>query len=507
MTPAVVLLVALVAEDPAVLRNAPRDDAPAQATLWRGDWLEVRGESAGFLKVYDHRHERPGYLRPSQVREYRVEESTAPELASVVRFLREASGYESLGIGYAALALRSAPAGTDTSELLAAIGSMADRLARRASARRADAKDAALAAHVAVAESYGVRFEVVEPEEVGGRWPSDAGTLGGFPHLPATGSAWRSQALPTRICYDGEAWAQVLAAPTAAPAERARAALFLSVDPCRDPVQSPAEARLWNDRRLRALETIDFATAGALPASLGGRVRLRRAEALAWRAFDEARQAHPEAASRAEGAAVRELALCDRGGLASEDLELYDETAVRVAASRWATEAPPKESRARKTVVSFAARAPGETCVRLTDGAGDKAPLLGERCTFGVVWPSALRWAPSGDLATLAVQPLPAWTELWVLRRAADGTWGFDTLTAAATDPDVGYVESAGFSPDGGRLLVVREVRAAGHVSRRFQVLLTAALSVETWASSADRLVAFKRWSAPSWRAGTLALR
>ncbi len=478
MTSAVILLVALVAEDPAVLRNAPRDDAPAQATLWRGDWLEVRGESAGFLKVYDHRHERPGYVRPSQVREYRIDEGSAPELASVVRFLRDASGYESLGIGYAALALRAAPPGADTSELLAAIGSMADRLARRASARRADARDATLAAHVAVAESYGVKFQVVDPQESDGR---------------------------ARICYDGEAWAAVLASPTAAPAERARAALFLSVDPCRDPVQPPVEARLWNDRRLRALEAIDFAAAGALPAALGGRVRLRHAEALAWRAFDEARQAHADAASRAEAAAVRELALCDRGVLAPEDLELYDETAVRVAASRWATEAPPKEktSRARKAVVSFAARAPGETCVRVTDGAR----LLGERCTFGVVWPGALRWAPSGDVATLAVQPLAAWTELWVLRRAADGTWGFDTLTPAATEPDVGYVESAGFSPDGGRLLVVREVRAAGHVSRRFQVLLTAALSVEKWASSADRLVAFKRWSAPSWRAGTLALR
>ena len=191
----------------------------------------------------------------------------------------------------------------------------------------------------------------------------------------------------------------MLASPAAAPAERARAALFLSVDPCRDPVQPPAEARLWNDCRLRALEAIDFAAAGALPAALGGRVRLRHAEALAWRAFDEARQAHADAASRAEAAAVRELALCDRGVLAPEDLDLYDETAVRVAASRWATESPPKEkeSRARKTVVSFAPRAPGETCVRLSDGAGDKAPLLGERCTFGVVWPSALRWAPSGD--------------------------------------------------------------------------------------------------------------
>jgi hypothetical protein len=511
MTPAVILLVALVADDPAVLRNAPRDNAPAQVTLWRGDWLEVRGESAGFLKVYDHRHERPGYVRPSQVRTYRVnvaglgpaefiaggtgdpsrvpgynqmDEAAAPELRSVVRFLREATGYESLGIGYAALALRASPAGADTSELLAAIGGMADRLARRASARRADSKDATLAAHVAVAESYGVKFEVVEPDDVGGRG---------------------------RVCYDGEAWNEVLASPAAAPAERARAALFLSVDPCRDPVQPPAEARLWNDRRLRALESIDFAAAAALPASLAGRVRLRHAEALAWRAFDEARQGHAEASSRGEAAAVRELALCDRGLLAADDLELYDETAVRVAASRWAMEAPPKESRTRKTIVSFVARAPGETCLRLTEGTGDKAPdkasLLGERCTFGVVWPSALRWAPSGDVATVAVQPLPAWTELWVLRRAADGTWTFDTLTPATTDPDVGYVESAGFSPDGGRLLVVREVRAGGHVARRFQVLVAAGLSVEKWAGSADKLLAFKRWSAPSWRSATLALR
>ena len=32
----------------------------------------MRGESAGFLRVYDHRHERPGYIRPTQVRVYRV---------------------------------------------------------------------------------------------------------------------------------------------------------------------------------------------------------------------------------------------------------------------------------------------------------------------------------------------------------------------------------------------------------------------------------------------------
>ena len=89
---AAIVLVALVADDPAVLRNAPRDDAPAQATLWRGDWLEVRGETAGFLRVYDHRHERPGYIRPTIVRVHRLEAASAPELAAIVRFLRDANG-------------------------------------------------------------------------------------------------------------------------------------------------------------------------------------------------------------------------------------------------------------------------------------------------------------------------------------------------------------------------------------------------------------------------------
>jgi hypothetical protein len=57
------------------------------------------------------------------------------------------------------------------------------------------------------------------------------------------------------------------------------------------------------------------------------------------------------------------------------------------------------------------------------------------------------------------------------------------------------------------RLLLVREARTGGHLARRFQVIGATSLAVEKWASSADKLVAFKRWSAPSWRASTLALR
>jgi uncharacterized membrane protein len=492
VTAAAIILVALVADDPAVLRNAPRDDAPAQATLWRGDWLEVRGETAGFLRVYDHRHERPGYIRPTVVRVHRLEEASTPELTAVVRFLRDAGGSESLGIGYAALALRAAPAGTDTSEILAAIGTMADRLARRASALRADGRNATLTAHIEVAESYGVKFKSVD--------------------VPATGTG-TSTAPRARLCYDGEAWEGVLAVRTAAPIERARAALALAGRSCQDGptlALAPTEARAWNDRRLQALQSLEYPAETALPAALLGRVRLRRAEALAWRAFDEARRGNLDPAARAEAAAVRELALTDRGVLAPEDLDVYEDVAIRVAASRWATEPEQKPAGKRGADIVLAARDEGETCVRVVQTApSGKTRTLGERCTYGLVWKNALRWAPSGRVATLAVQPLAAWTEIWVLRGTGEGAWAIETLTPATADPDaaVGYVEAAGFSPDGARLLVVREARAAGQVTRRFQVVETATLTVEKWAAHADKLGAFKRWSAPSWRAGTLALR
>jgi hypothetical protein len=56
-------------------------------------------------------------------------------------------------------------------------------------------------------------------------------------------------------------------------------------------------------------------------------------------------------------------------------------------------------------------------------------------------------------------------------------------------------------------VLVAREARGGGLAVHRFQVLGAASLAVQMWAGSADKLGAFKRWSAPSWRAATLALR
>ena len=68
MIAAAALSLALVTHDAAPLRAAANDNAPTQAQLWPGDALEVRGERLGWLQVWDHRRERPGYIRGSHVR-------------------------------------------------------------------------------------------------------------------------------------------------------------------------------------------------------------------------------------------------------------------------------------------------------------------------------------------------------------------------------------------------------------------------------------------------------
>jgi hypothetical protein len=107
------------------------------------------------------------------------------------------------------------------------------------------------------------------------------------------------------------------------------------------------------------------------------------------------------------------------------------------------------------------------------------------------------------------VQPLPGWSELWVLRSGSQG-WSVAVLTPAVVQPELGYVESAGFTPDGERLLVVREARDdSGKVVRHFQVLRASSpdLKVELQAGSPRLIAAFRRFASPAWRSETLALR
>lgn len=503
------LLCAIVVEDQTALRAAPQESTPRQAVLWRGDWLEVRGERAGYLQVYDHRHERPGYVRPAQVRTYKVEEASAPALHAVLDFVRDTPGAESLGIGYAALYLRAAPAAAVGSEVFEALGLLADRLARRASARRAGGSkdDAALAAHLEVAQSYGVRYTSREDKD------------------------------HTQVCYDGEAFRRVLAL-SAAPQEKARAALALTRPDCIDPELGPSDRQAVQEWALGVLQRADPA---AVPAALGNRVRLRRAGALAELAFHSARQGEAARAASQSELAVRELALVSRPELYEEDAGWYDAVAVRVGASRWAAEPARAAGGPQNLVLRTRPGQPGETCVsvvavgRRADQAEKKDPEkeLITKCTYGLVWNQSLRIAPRGQALVVAVQPLPSWNELWIFHRddaaasapaaspagsqgaaAAEkdrgdpsSGWRLTTLSPAAVDPRLGNIELAGFSPDGARLLIAREAEVEGVIRREFQVVRLSTLRVENQARSADRLAAFRSWQSADWQSRTLALR
>ena len=457
---ALALVAAIVTQDATPLRAAAKQTSAQQTLLYGGDWLELRGERQGWLQVYDHRHERPGYVRPSQVRTFAVDEKAAVELAAVIDFVRDQPGAESLGIGLVALYLRAAPPAAVGGEVFDALGGMAQRLARRGAA-----------GPIEVAESYGVHFNsFVIPDSRDGK---------------------------ARLCYDGEAYRRVLALPASATA-RAHAALALTEPACIDPALGASERETLAAWQADVLGKIDAST---LPAWLANRVHVRAASVDAQVTYAHARKRDWKAAAASVEAAERALALVDKSELADDDTLAYDEAALRVAAVRWAAEPLPPASRA----IEVAAGKPGETCVRF-------AKL--EHCTYAVVWPSSLRVSPRGDALVLAQSPLPSWTELVVLRRGH----GPETLAPAAVDPELGYVELAGFSPDGTRLCVAREARMSGPlgqpgtlapwIARSFQILRAdAGFTVEKQAAHLDNFVSFRRWQSADWRRATLALR
>jgi hypothetical protein len=464
-----VAMVAIVTGDGTPLRAAASDSAAKQELLYSGDWLELRSAERGWLSVYDHRHERPGWVRPSQVRSFSLDEQAARDLAAVIDFVRDEPGRESLGIGLLALFLKAAPPSAVGAETFDALGAMADRLGRRASSRWAKANDAVLAAQLDVAESYGVHF----------RKFSDGNR--------------------TRVCYDGEAHRRVLALPGSA-AAKVRAALALSDPACVDPALAVADKEGLIEWQAGLFDPIDVKEAEPW---LAGRLRLRRAAVEAQLAWVRARHSDFARAAKSAETAERELALVDPHQLAEEDVLGYDETAVRVGAIRWASEPAVKSAS-----FEIAAGKPGETCVWRISGKS----RIAAHCTYAVVWPSSVRVAPRGDLLVLAQSPLPSWTELVVIRVGRA-----EVVSPAAIDPELGYVEPAGFSPDGSRLLVAREARMTGPlgepgtlapwVARTFQILRADGLTVEKQAGRLDQFPSFRRWAAPDWRSGTLAIR
>src|SRR5208282_5998730 len=74
---------AIVVQDHTPLRSAAQSGATELTTLWQGDVLEIRGERAGYLQVYNYRRERGGYLRSEAVRPLGLTASDAPELLAV----------------------------------------------------------------------------------------------------------------------------------------------------------------------------------------------------------------------------------------------------------------------------------------------------------------------------------------------------------------------------------------------------------------------------------------
>jgi hypothetical protein len=479
---AAMTVLAIVAQDHVALRAAPSASATAHAQLWQGELLEVRGKHFGQLQVYDHRLERAGYVRENEARIIGTTEADAPQLLAVLRFLRDAPGAESLGIAYAAAYLKAAPAAGITAEPFDALGTMAERLARGATLRQGKVETAS--AHMDVAAQYGIKFVSYDTPGAGG-----SGAV--------------------QLCYDGDAFRHVLAMDGAGGSakatleQRARAILALSRQECVDPSLSPHDRKGVDQQRADLLDRIDSASIAQVEEPLRNRLHLRRAGAWAAVAFDKSR--FQEAPQPAAQRAFDELAAVDKAELTSEDAADYTEAAIRVGAVRWA--AATALAAPARLQVQLQPKEPGQTCVRLIDSWTKNPSTLAERCTYGTVWAASAKSMPDGRALALTVQPMDGWSELWVWHQEPDG-WKVDVVVPEANGPGLGYVEWAGWSPSSRRkLLVVREAKSNGHVTRRFEVLRTDTLVAEKSAGDPQQLTAFGLWADVSWRQETVSLR
>ncbi|GAA5166154.1 hypothetical protein GCM10025770_22800 [Viridibacterium curvum] len=491
-------VMAIVTQDQTALRAAPRDSAPQQVQLAQGESLEVRGQKGDFLQVWDHRRERGGYLRATQVRRYTLNAESAPALLAVTQFVRDTPGQEALGISHAAAFLHAAPAEAITPEAFDALGTMADRLARRASQSRGKAGDVLTAQQLEVVAAYGVSMQSFERD----------GQM--------------------QICYDGEAFRRVMALPKSTPEQKARAALALTRHDCVSPTLTPTERASLDAWRYDVLSRVDTTP---LPEHLKNRIHMRRAGVLSAIAYQQARRnENPmETAQRALGS----LAAINKSELTEDDANSYSDAAVRVGAVRWAAELPGKPAS-----LSLTTRAgqPGETCIQLIDAkenkkiagpsqdfrsppggqpgpngpGGGASSAVFERCTWGTVWTASASVNAQRTAVTVAVQTGETWRELWLFRKGEEG-WNVDVIPPSANftteGPAIGYIEFAGWVPGNQQILAAREVRVDGRYKRSFEILNLDSLQVARWADRFESLAAFYKWQDPRWKGTTVSVR
>ena len=456
---------AIVVQDRTPLRAAPGPRATELTTLWQGEVLEVRDERAGYLKGYNYRRERGGYVKTEAVRAISLSESDAPALLAVLRFLRDAAGSEALGISYGAAYLKAAPAGALTAEPLDAIARMAERLADAASGTGLWLAN--LAAHLEVVAQFGI-------------------------HMHSFDRNGRIQ-----VCYDGELYRRVLALPHASSEERAHAVLALTRPDCIDPELGVLWRTSLDEERRELLGRIEERPVSAMTRS---RLHARRATVWAAIAYGEARRGQPPGAAAQR--ALAELVAVHAEDFGEDHRAEYLDAVVKVAVIRFAAIAP--RPQVGPLILTTEPGKPGQTCLALAEAQRPAAPLL-RRCTYGIVWTASAQPLAQGRALVLAVQPLESWRELWVFHEGVAG-WTVDVLSPGADDPEEGYVEFAGFAPRTQRLLIVREVKERGRFRRRFEELRLEDLVPVRQATSPELLADFGRWQDAAWRRDTLAL-
>jgi hypothetical protein len=224
-----------------------------------------------------------------------------------------------------------------------------------------------------------------------------------------------------------------------------------------------------------------------------------------WAALAYERARTGGASTAAAQRALSELMSVSKTDLPDADQATYNDTAMRVSASRWAVEPAPKIAGQPSIVTQPGA--PGETCVLLVDMKNDESHPLARRCTYALVWPQSATLNRERNTLALAVQPLEAWRELWVFRKRGNG-WAIDVLPPANVDPRLGYVDFAGWVPGGRQMLVAREARGSnGKWSHSFEIVSLDSMTSTRQSADAAQLGSFRRWQDPQWKRTTVALR